>query len=53
MILPISSQGFPGGEAGFDALLAAMGSGAVYANVHTDRSPAGEIRGHVGGRKDR
>jgi hypothetical protein len=53
MVLGLAGQGFPAGEAGFDALLAAMGSGAIYANVHTDRFPPGEIRGHVGGRKDR
>ena len=53
MVLPVPAQGFPGDEAGFDALLAAMGSGAIYANVHTDRFPAGEIRGQVGHRNDR
>jgi len=53
MVLGLAGQGFPAGEAGFDALLAAMGSGAIYANVHTDRFPPGEIRGQVGGRKDR
>jgi hypothetical protein len=48
MVLSLASQGFPGGEAGFDALLAALGGGAIYANVHTDRFPPGEIRGQVG-----
>jgi len=48
MVLALPSQGFPGGEAGFDALLAAIGTGAVYGNVHTDRFPGGEIRGQVG-----
>ena len=52
MVLPLAPQGFPGGEAGFDALLAAIGTGAVYGNVHTDRFPGGEIRGQVGGHKD-
>ena len=53
MVLALPTQGFPGGEAGFDALLAALGSGAIYANVHTDRFPPGEIRGQVGGHRDR
>jgi len=37
--------GFPGGENGFDALLEALRNDAIYGNVHTDKSPAGEIRG--------
>jgi hypothetical protein len=49
-VLALPTQGFPGGEAGFDALLAALGSGVIYANVHTDRFPAGEIRGQIGDR---
>ena len=52
MVLAVATQGFPGGEAGFDALLAAIGTGAVYGNVHTDRFPGGEIRGQVGRRND-
>jgi CHRD domain len=52
MVLALVPQGFPGGEAGFDALLAALRSDAIYANVHTDRFPPGEIRGQVGGRDD-
>jgi hypothetical protein len=51
-VLALAAQGFPGGEAGFDALLAALGSGAIYANVHTDRFPPGEIRGQLGRHKD-
>ena len=51
-VLALPTQGFPGGEAGFDALLAALGSGAIYANVHTDRFPPGEIRGQVGDHND-
>ena len=47
MVLALPGQGFPGGEAGFDALLAALGSDAIYGNVHTDRFPTGEIRGQV------
>ena len=52
MVLALAGQGFPGGEAGFDALLAALGSGVIYANVHTDRFPPGEIRGQIGRQKD-
>jgi hypothetical protein len=52
MVLALAGQGFPGGEAGFDALLAALRSDAIYANVHTDRFPPGEIRGQVGDRDD-
>jgi hypothetical protein len=52
MILALAAQGFPGGEAGFDALLAALESGTIYANVHTDRFPPGEIRGQVGDHND-
>src|SRR5262245_47223773 len=47
-VLALAASGFPGGEKGFDALLAAIESDAIYGNVHTDRSPAGEIRGQVG-----
>ena len=50
-VLALPQQGFPGGEQGFNALLAALGSDAIYANVHTDRFPPGEIRGQVGDRK--
>jgi len=49
-VLALPPQGFPGGEQGFDALLAALGSDAIYGNVHTDRFPPGEIRGQVGDR---
>jgi hypothetical protein len=51
-VLPLAGQGFPGGEDGFDALLAAIRSDAIYANVHTDRFAPGEIRGQVGDRDD-
>jgi hypothetical protein len=47
-VLAVPTQGFPGGEAGFDALLAALQSDAIYGNVHTDRFPPGEIRGQIG-----
>ena len=47
-VLALTAQGLPGGEAGFDALLAALETGAIYANVHTDRFPGGEIRGQLG-----
>ena len=42
--------GFPGGENGFDALLEALRNDAIYGNVHTDKSPGGEIRGQFGDR---
>jgi CHRD domain len=47
-VLALAPQGFPAGEDGFDALLAAIRNHAIYANVHTDRFPPGEIRGQVG-----
>ena len=47
-VLALAGQGLPGGEAGFDALLAALRAKAVYANVHTDRFPPGEIRAQLG-----
>ncbi|MGH7335259.1 MAG: CHRD domain-containing protein [Candidatus Rokuibacteriota bacterium] len=46
-VIGLAGQGLPGGEDGFDALLAALRTGAVYANVHTDRFGAGEIRGQL------
>ena len=46
-VLALAGQGLPGGEDGFDALLRALQAGAIYANVHTDRFPPGEIRGQV------
>jgi hypothetical protein len=47
-VLALPGQGFPAGEDGFDALLEALQNGNIYANVHTDRFPPGEIRGHLG-----
>ena len=46
-VLGLPGQGLPAGEDGFDVLLRALQSGAIYANVHTDRFPPGEIRGQV------
>ena len=46
-VLALAAQGLPAGESGFDALLKALRAGAIYANVHTDRSSGGEIRGQV------
>ena len=51
-VLALAGQGFPAGEDGFDALLDALRSGAIYGNVHTDRFPPGEIRGHLGDHHD-
>lgn len=47
-VLALAGQGLPGGEAGFDALVTALHRKAVYANVHTDRFPPGEIRAQLG-----
>jgi hypothetical protein len=46
-VLALAGQGFPGGVVGFDALLDAIEKGVIYANVHTDRFPPGEIRGQL------
>jgi CHRD domain len=48
-VLALAAAGFPAGDDGFDALLEALKTGAIYANVHTDRFPPGEIRGQLGG----
>jgi hypothetical protein len=48
-VLALAAQGFPAGEDGFDALLQALRNDAIYGNVHTDKSPGGEIRGQLGG----
>jgi len=52
-ILTLAGQGFPDGVDAFDALLEAIENNAIYANVHTDRFPGGEIRGQVNDRHDR
>ena len=46
-VIALAAQGFPAGEDGFDALLEALRTDAIYANVHTDRFPGGEIRGQL------
>jgi hypothetical protein len=40
-----TGQGIAAGE--FAEIIAAMQSGAAYANVHTDKHPSGEIRGQI------
>jgi hypothetical protein len=44
----IPTQGLDAGE--FAELVRAIRAGVTYANVHTPRSPAGEIRGQIGGK---
>jgi hypothetical protein len=41
----IATQNVPAGD--FDALVGALESNTVYANIHTQNFPAGEIRGQV------
>jgi hypothetical protein len=43
--LGVPSQNIPAGT--FEALIAALVSDTTYANVHTTKFPAGEIRGQV------
>ena len=46
-----AAQGINPGEAtAFDELVAAIRAGVAYANVHSKRWPAGEIRGQIKGR---
>jgi hypothetical protein len=40
-----TGQGIAPGE--FAELVRAIRAGATYANVHTDKHPTGEIRGHI------
>jgi hypothetical protein len=42
-----AAQGIKAGE--FDRLVRALRSGLAYANVHTEQSPVGEIRGQIRG----
>ena len=41
----IAAQGVEAGD--FEALLRAMSNGVTYVNVHTEKFPAGEIRGYI------
>jgi hypothetical protein len=52
-IITLAGQGFPDVVDAFDALLEAIKNHAIYANVHTDRFPGGEIRGQVNDRHGR
>jgi len=44
-VLAVPSQNITAGD--FNAVLEALGSDTAYANVHTTKFPAGEIRGQV------
>jgi hypothetical protein len=44
-VIGIEAQNFPAGD--FAALVAAITSSATYANVHTTKFPAGELRGDI------
>jgi hypothetical protein len=44
-VLAQDAQGFAAGD--FDELVRAIRNRAAYANVHTEKFPAGEIRGHI------
>ncbi|WP_136418607.1 CHRD domain-containing protein [Herbaspirillum sp. ST 5-3] len=44
-ITGIEPQNFPAGD--FDALVSAIVSHTTYANVHTTKFPAGEVRGQI------
>lgn len=46
-ITPIGPQQIPAGEAGFEEFLRALRNGTAYANLHTQASQAGEIRGQI------
>jgi len=46
-IIGPTAQGFAPGD--LDSVLAAIRAGVSYANVHTTKFPAGEIRGQLGG----
>jgi hypothetical protein len=49
-VISLAAQGFPAGQDGFDALLEALRTDTIYANVHMDRFAGGEIRGQTGPR---
>jgi len=49
-VVAIPTQNFPVGN--FDALVAALESNTAYANIHSTKFPAGEIRGQVLGREE-
>lgn len=44
-VLAVTAQGVEAGD--FSDLIAAIRNGLAYANVHTSRSPGGEIRGQI------
>jgi hypothetical protein len=44
-VIAVTSQGIAPGE--FDEFVAALRKGLAYANVHTQQSPGGEIRGQI------
>ena len=44
-IVAVASQGIAAGE--WSEVVRAMRAGRIYANVHTNKHPAGEIRGQV------
>jgi CHRD domain len=45
-IVAVARQNITAGD--FNALLSAVGSNTTYANIHTVKFPAGEIRGQAG-----
>lgn len=47
-VVAVTAQGIAG-PADFDEVVGAMRHGVTYANVHTEQSPTGEIRGQVRG----
>jgi hypothetical protein len=46
-VTPVLSQGIPGGQAGFNEVVSVMRAGRAYVNVHSQDSPAGEIRAQI------
>jgi len=44
-VVAVSAQGIAAGE--WAEVVRAMRAGKIYANVHTDKHPGGEIRGQV------